>query len=257
MNLSGVLATMEELRVLMDECNANPQTAPREKWDRIAELYGAIEDIVHQYDGIQSISVESHGANPPSVYKDWIAAGYLSGRSSYHHEGRMQLVKLIGKVRARIELPGLLDAPASIDQLLRALRRFRECCQFIKVPPQNEGEVQDIIWIMLRSQFERVDREATLPKFGLKAYRPDFGIPNLSVLIEAKYVGIKTDVGQMQDDILADVPAYLSANSKFSGLIVFVYDAGSKLLDSGKFVEDVRTMDGVIDVIVMPSIGRN
>ena len=85
-----------------------------------------------------------------SVHKDWVSAGWLSGRTFHFGQGRTQLVKVISKVRARLADPGTPEPPTSIDQLLRALRRFRECCQFIATPPTSERQVQDIIWIMLR-----------------------------------------------------------------------------------------------------------
>ena len=58
----------------------------------------------------------------------------------------------------------------------------------------SERGVQDIIWIMLRAQSDRVDRESTPPRFGTKNYRPDFGIPDLSTLIEVKFIGERTRI---------------------------------------------------------------
>ena len=135
------------------------------------------------------------------------------------------------------------------------LRRFRECCQFIATPPTSERQVQDIIWIMLRAQFDRVDREDTLPKFGLKSYRPDFGVPDLRTLVEVKFIGPKTNPAEVQEEVLGDVPGYLTANPSYAGLVVFLYDAAHKLLDARKFVEDLRSVEGILDVIVVPGIG--
>ena len=113
-----------------------------------------------------------------------------------------------------------------------------------------------MIWIILRSQFDRVDREATLPKFGVKGYKPDFGVPDLRTLIEVKFVGQKTDPAAIQEEVLADVPGYLTGNAAYAGLVVFVYDAAHKLLDPRKFVEDLRRVDGITEVIVVPGIAR-
>ncbi len=258
MDLSTALQKMEELLSLMDEyfakSNASQQFG-REKWDRITGPYGEVEDVIHQFDGTQSIKVDSHGA-APTVHKDWVSAGWLSGRTFHLGAGRTQLVKVISKVKAKLTDPGVPEAPTSLDQLVRALRRFRECCQFIESPPANERQVQDIIWVMLRAQFDRLDREDTLPKFGVKSYRPDFGVPDLRTLLEVKYVGPKTDLAAIQEEILADVPGYLNANTKYAGMVVFVYDASHKLLDSRKLVEDLRSVQGIVDVIVIPGIGN-
>jgi DpnII restriction endonuclease len=109
---------------------------------------------------------------------------------------------------------------------------------------------------MLRSQYDRVDREDALPRFGAKSYKPDFGVPDLATLVEVKFVGDKTDPARVQEEILADVPGYLAEASPFSAIVVLVYDHAQKLRDPRKFVEDLRKVEGIIDVIVVPGIGR-
>jgi hypothetical protein len=115
--------------------------------------------------------------------------------------------------------------------------------------------VQDVLWIILRSHFDRVDREDVLPRLGAKTYRPDFGLPDLGVFVEAKFISDKTDVGAIQEEILADLPGYLRAGSTYSGILVLVYDAGHKLRDARKFIEELRLIDGILDVLVIPGVG--
>ena len=129
------------------------------------------------------------------------------------------------------------------------IRKFRECSHYSD-PPSSEKEMQTILWIMLRSHYDRLERESTLPRFGTKAYVPDFGIPDLRTLVEAKYIGPKTSVSEVQEQVLADVPGYLNKSTGYEALVV-VYDAGRKLRDSRKFEEDLRKVDGIVDVIVV------
>ena len=255
MDLTTALTRMEEMLHLMDDYLADQGSFGQDRWDRITQLYGEVEEVIHRVDGTQVIKVESQGTSH-TVHKDFVSAGWLSGRTFYLGDGRTQLVKVIAKLRAIIVDPGMPETPTSIDQLLRALRRFRECCQFIEAPPKNERQVQDIIWIMLRAQFDRIDREATLPRFGVKGYKPDFGIPDLRTLVEVKFDGPKTDPSAILEEALADVPCYLKTNTSYVSLVVFVYDAAHKLLDSRRFVEDLRTVGGIVDVIVVPGITR-
>jgi hypothetical protein len=253
MDLKKALGKMKELLALMDERYENERNKkdfPIKKRDQIIGLYGEIEDVIHQFEGIEEIEVRGSG-----IHKDWISAGWLSGYTYYRYQGRVQLVKLIGKLEAQLEDPSLPEPTSSVELLLRTLRRFRECCQFIESPPKNERQVQDIIWVMLRAQFDRLDREDNLPRFGVKSYKPDFGVPDLRTLLEVKYIGSKTSPSSIQEEILADVPGYLNNSSIYTGLIVFVYDASHKLLDSRKFIEDLRGVEGIVDVIVMPGIG--
>jgi hypothetical protein len=120
--------------------------------------------------------------------------------------------------------------------------------------PATEADVQDVVWIMLRSHFDRVDREDTLPRFGSKNYRPDFGVPEFHTLIEVKFIGEKTQVGRIQEEILADIPGYLADQARYTGLVIFIYDAAHKLRDPRKIIDDLRSVDGVIDVLVIPGL---
>ncbi|MGH9868167.1 MAG: hypothetical protein ACREAA_08400, partial [Candidatus Polarisedimenticolia bacterium] len=100
--------------------------------------------------------------------------------------------------------------------------------------------------------FERVQREETLPRFGLKAYRPDFGIPEIQSLIEVKFIGESTNPGNIQEEILADVPGYLASASGYQCLVALIYDATHKLRDPRAFVEALKTVEGIVDVIIVP-----
>ena len=226
----------------------------RELKEKVAILYGEIEEVYTKIAGLQKVEVEG-GRGQKAVFSNYLEAAILSSWTFWLSEGYQQLLKVIGKVQQLARDPVPLQIEHSVTNLIQTLRRFRECCQYIKVPPSNEKDVQDIMWIMLRSQFDRVDREDTLPKFGTKNYKPDFGIPDLNVLIEAKFIGENTNVTRIQDEILADVPAYLNESSKYKSLVVLVYDAAQKLRDSRKFIEDLKSVEGMIEVIVIPGIG--
>ena len=221
--------------------------------DEFAIVYGEIRQIVELLVPTATISVEGHWKTV-SPFPNYIEAGFLSGSGKFELQGFMQLSALVGQLRTLATDPGVPHPEASISRVVESLHRFRECCQFLKDPPVSERDVQEILWIMLRAQFERVDREDVLPRFGAKSYRPDFGLPDLALLIEAKFVGTKTDVGSIQEELLADVPGYLPDSNRYNSMVAFVYDHAHKLRDSRKFVEDIRTVEGVVDVIVVPGI---
>lgn len=258
MDYKQSLEQLENLRSLLDKYNLGkfePDNERNELHQQICNKYGEVEDIIEQFLGRSEIRVKWHGCEDPLIYPNYIEAGYLSGRSMYQHQGYTQLLKVIGKLKQRLEGPNVVRDEQSLSGVVRVLNRFRECCQYLTSTPSNEGDVQDIIWIMLRSHFDRVDREETLPKFGVKGYKPDFGIPELYTLVEVKFIGEKSNISSIQEEIIADIPPYLSKPSLYRGLIIFVYDAAHKLLDDRRFKDDIRTIDGVVDVIVVPGIG--
>jgi hypothetical protein len=55
--------------------------------------------------------------------------------------------------------------------------------------------------------------------------------------------------------LLADLPAYLAKATGYTGVLMVVYDAAHKLRDPRRFIEDLRQIEGVVDVIVVPGIG--
>lgn len=228
----------------------------KELREKVPILYGEIEEVYVKIAGLKNVEVEGMGrSGTKGVFPTYLEASILSSSTSSKSPGYQELLKVIGKVQQLAKDPVPLQIEHSVTNLVQILRRFRECCQYIKEPPKNEKAVQDIIWIMLRSLFDRLDREDTLPKFGIKNYIPDFGIPDLQVLVEAKFIGEKTDVKVIQEEIMADIPAYLNASPKYKSIVVFIYDYAQKLRDSRKFEEDLKSIDGIVDVIIIPGIG--
>lgn len=258
MDYKDALRRLEELQALIEEYRGRMYKSGENTQDlsrRICEKYGEVEDVIDRLAGRSEIAVPIHGGAKPVIYPNFIEAGYLSGRTIHSHEGYTQLWKIIGKVRRLAQDPINPRDEQSLSGVVRVLKRFRKCCQYLRDSPAKERDVQDIVWIMLRSHFDRIDREDTLPKFGVKNYRPDFGVPELRTLIEVKFVGDKTNVSDIQEGILGDVPGYLTNQSHYDSLIVFVYDAAHKLRDSRKFIEDIRKLEDIVDVVVVPGIG--
>jgi hypothetical protein len=252
LDLKTSLEKLERLRDLLvglRSGKAEPNAS-----SEMAELYGQLEELVLRLVGVNG-SVQLRGpGNTLNTYSTYIESAIASGSGAHDVQAQAQLGKLIGKVRSLLEDPGAAAVPASVARLVTVLQRFRECCQYIAHPPTNEREVQDTLWIMLRSHFDYVEREETLARFGGKNYRPDFGVPELSTLVEVKFIGEKTDPARIQDEVLADIGGQLRATSKYVGIAFLVYDCAHKLRDPAPFVRSLKTIDGVVDVIVVPGI---
>jgi len=260
MNYKEALDKLEKLRELIERYMSPQDISTHDKdvlSQQISESYGEVEDIIEHFGGRHEVKIPPlRGGMQPETFPNFIEAGFLSGFGVHAYQGHRELLKIIGKVKRMASDPSLLPRDeTSIDALIRTLRCFRECCQYVQDPPTSERAVQDIVWIMLRSQFDRIDRDDTLPKVGAKAYKPDFGIPELGILVEVKYIDEKTKVPQIQEEIFADIPGYLADPARYQGIVVIVYDKAQKLRDARKFIEDLRNVEGIIDVLVIPGIG--
>lgn len=253
MDYRQALEKLERLRELVKKVHTGADSS-LETRDEITLLYGACEPLINQIIGVGKVDVPGHHGIVES-YPNMIAAGYLSSRTMHRAAGYQELLRVVGRVRQLVESPGVPQDPSSITQLVRVLRRFRPCCQYSK-PLENEKAVQDVLWVILRAQFDRLEREVPLPRFGTKAHRPDFRVPDLLTLVEVKYIGTSTSPQSIQEEIQSDVHGYLNESSGCTGLVVFVYDAANKLCDATSFVESLRSISGIVEVIVEPGLGR-
>ena len=255
------LEKLLELRKLVDrvlEIGHGSADDGRSVHESLCLLYGELAEVFEQVVGVRKIPVPPNGSGAVS-YPNYFEAAFMSGRTFYYGQGRNELLKIIGAMQRKIADLGNrpLDEP-SISGVVSTLRRLRECCQYVRDVPRDERSVQDLVWIILRSQFDRLEREETLPRFGAKQYRPDFGIPDLHLLVEVKFIGVSTKTGDIQDEVLADVRGYLGEHTTFDSMVVLVYDHAHKLRDPVPFIEACRGVDGIVDVIVIPGIdGRD
>ncbi len=135
-----------------------------------------------------------------------------------------------------------------------AMRRWRwdndDLQHPIRWEVRSEREVQDILWIMLRSAFDEVVDEDTLPKFGHSSYRADFGLPRLGVLVEAKYVYKSADFKKIENEVMIDSIAYLKNTSRYKEIVVFIYDESGSVEHHDLTRETLLELDGVTDVVI-------
>jgi hypothetical protein len=258
MNNNETLAKLLELKALVDQFRNEEPTNKNERrrvHDAMVQVYGEVALAFEQVVGKLSVRVPP-GPSGGSVFPNYFEAGYLSGRTFYVSQAYNELLKVVGSVRARASAEAAEPDERSIGSVLQILQSLRECCQYVRTPPKDERDVQDIVWIMLRARFDRLQREETLPRFGAKQYRPDFGIPELRLLVEVKFIGGSSQTAAIQDEILADAPAYIGDHTAYTQMIVLIYDAAHKLRDARPIIDACKQVPGILEVIVVPGIGN-
>lgn len=116
---------------------------------------------------------------------------------------------------------------------------------------KDEDDVQSIVWLMLRSCFEDLVDEDTLPKFGHSSYKADFGIPSLGLLIEVKMVRKAQDFKKVEKEIMEDSIGYLQQTRRYSKLLVFIYDESSSVQEHGTTRQDLSKIQAMEDVVIV------
>ena len=120
----------------------------------------------------------------------------------------------------------------------------------IKWPINEEREVQDILWLILRSYFDDLIDEETLPKLGHSSYRPDFAIPSLGLLIEAKVAYKKDDFKKIEKAVMEDSVGYLINTRDYDKIIVFIYDKSVSIQEHNITKRALLKIKEIQDVII-------
>jgi hypothetical protein len=144
---------------------------------------------------------------------------------------------------------------AVLGRFEAAMRRWRfdsdRLQKPIRWPITAEREVQDILWLILRSVFDDIVEEETLPKVGHSTYRADFGIPSLGVLIEVKYVRKSSDFKAIETEVMIDSVAYLHGVTAYREIVVFIYDESASVQEHDTTAIALRGIDSISDVIIV------
>lgn len=141
-----------------------------------------------------------------------------------------------------------------LENFEAAMRRWRWDSEKLKKPIQwpitQEREVQDILWVILRSYFPDVVDEDTLPKLGHSSYIADFGIESLKLIIEVKYARSKDDFKTIEKEVQEDCIPYLR-DTRYESLIVFIYDASSSVQEHEVTRRALLEIPGMVDVVIV------
>jgi hypothetical protein len=135
-----------------------------------------------------------------------------------------------------------------------AMRRWRwdkaELQRPVRWPIVQEREVQDILWLVLRSYFPDVVDEDALPKLGHSSYRADFGIPSLRLIVEAKFANSKDDFKKIEKEVQEDCIPYLR-DLRYESLLIFIYDDSASVQEHEITRAALLEIPGVIDAVIV------
>jgi len=115
----------------------------------------------------------------------------------------------------------------------------------------TEREVQDILWLILRSYFDDLVDEETLPKVGHSSYKPDCAIPSLRLLIEAKFAYKKEDFKKIEKEIMEDSVGYLLNTPQYGKITVFIYDKSASVQEHNTTRNALIKIPEIEDVIIV------
>lgn len=117
-----------------------------------------------------------------------------------------------------------------------------------KGTPSDEAEVQNVVQALLRQIDRSIERERGGIKFAGREFKIDFSLFHEAVGVEVKLIREKAGLGDITEQISADINPYLS---RFKRLVFVVYDACGAINDSNKFVADIKGNQKEIEVVLI------
>jgi hypothetical protein len=143
---------------------------------------------------------------------------------------------------------------AVLQNFETAMKRWRwdgdELQKPIRWPVTQEREVQDILWLILRSYFPDVVDEDALPKLGHSTYKADFGIGSLKLIIEAKFAASRDAFKKIEKEVQEDCIPYLR-DLRYESLIVFIYDDSASVQEHDTTRRALCEIPGIVDVVIV------
>ncbi len=146
------------------------------------------------------------------------------------------------------------DVVAVLENFEAAMKRWRcdgdELQKPIRWPVTQEREVQDILWLILRSYFPDLVDEDALPKLGHSTYKADFGIGSLKLIIEAKFASCKEDFKKIEKEVQEDCIPYLR-DLRYQSLVVFIYDDSASVQEHEITRRALLEFPGIAGVVIV------
>ena len=121
----------------------------------------------------------------------------------------------------------------------------------VRWPVLGEKEVQDIVWLILRSVFDDLVDEDTLPKVGHSSYRSDFGIPSIGTLVEVKFARRAGDFRTIEKEVMEDSVGYLQETRMYQRLVVFIYDDSASVQEHSVTSNALERLPNVQSVVIV------
>jgi hypothetical protein len=148
----------------------------------------------------------------------------------------------------RVECPKESDIPA-FRQIEKLLTRFHLVAQQLKKRHAgrytfgitDEYDVQDLLYALLRIEFDDIREEEPTPSSAGKSARMDFLLKKQRIVIEVKKTREKLADKEIGDELLVDIARYKN-HPDCSTLVCFVYDPDQRIKNPAGLKQDLEAL---------------
>ena len=140
----------------------------------------------------------------------------------------------------------------AIGRLTEILERFPVAMAREAKAPENEFDVQRILWTMLAGVYQDLRDEEWLARFGVYHPRADLAIESMKTIVEAKFIKAGSGFRKVQEELVSDATTYTARQERFDKIIAVVYDATSSQFKYDQMRSALEGVRGIARVIIFP-----
>ncbi|QGA84004.1 hypothetical protein [Halomicrobium sp. LC1Hm] len=153
---------------------------------------------------------------------------------------------LSGHKPHRYQVRGDSPVADSVTALRDMLFNIKESALFLQDrredrPPFEvtcENDIQDLLLAVIKPTFQTARIEEWTPKHATSSKRVDISIPEISSIVETKYVRSSSHSSGIGDELKIDIESYHS-HENCSNLFAVVWDENSKIVDESNLESDL------------------
>lgn len=264
MNREEKIKYLEKFKTLIDEWlelrqKGDPQNRQHQILIELASLWGVVSEILKGLDYKLEIELDddNRGKNIKPKLGDLFHNGIYASNNTWHQSthiltlhsyilGAIEKVKQGVIVRENV-LPNLnllISVLNTFSEAVSRLRYRRKGKNAVNI--DDEYDVQDILYVMMKGPFSTLQYEDPTQKEGPVSAKADFVISDINTYIEAKYIGKKGEEKSVFDECLTDIQKYGSQPDCFK-IVFFVYDPNKCIDNQFSFrsaLNKSRTIEG-------------
>jgi len=139
-----------------------------------------------------------------------------------------------------------------LDLVATTLRRVGACTNSLSSwDDTEEKSIQDVVFMILRSQFDHTSREVHISKGPKREYRCDLLIEDYAVIVETKRIRSQSHANSVQAEIHDDIVGYRQSGKDYK-LVFFIWDKNHFIADRVYFADKYQSENHFLRIVFAP-----
>ncbi len=141
---------------------------------------------------------------------------------------------------------------SALSSIAKTLSRLGTCTsELTHWDDSKETSIQEIAYVMLRSQYDRVRREVHTSDGPKRAYRSDLHVEDVDIVVEVKRIRNSAHAASLQAELNDDIIGYRQKNVG-GGIVFVIWDSERYIRDRDYFRQAYEGKDRLLRLVFVP-----